>query len=113
MITDLQANGEVDPMKQAAQDRRKATIEGRIGPRSTGGGSASSGPSTGPMTPVSELISLRSNVGKAAQFAVFVQFRLSNKPGSIDKSLGTTCRPYPETTTMFGELLELGCVYWY
>lgn len=111
MIADLQANGEVDPVKQAAQHRRKAAIEGRIGPRSTSGsGNTSSGPSTGSMTPVSELISLRSNVGKAAQFAVFVQFRLSNKPGSVDKSLGTTCRPYPETTTMFGELLE-GCVY--
>lgn len=107
MATELQANGEVDPVKQAAQNRRRATIEGRLGPRSTSGsGNASSGSSTGATTSVTELINLRSNVGKAAQYAVFVVFRLSNKPGSVDKSLGTTCRPYPDTTTFFGELLN-------
>lgn len=104
MTVDLQANGEVDPTKQAAQIRRKATIDGRIGVR------LPSGSSTGATTSVSELINLRSNVGKSAQFAVFVQFRLSNKPGSIDKSLGTTCRPYPETTTLFGKFC-VSCWY--
>lgn len=95
-------------MKQAAQIRRKATIEGRFGARSTGsgGGSASSGSSAGATTPVGELINLRSNVGKVAQYAVFVMFRMSNKPGSVDKALGTTCRPYPDTTTFFGEFLN-------
>lgn len=100
MTIELQANGEVDPVKQAAQTRRRATIEGQLGVRSTSSGSA------GATTSVSELVSLRSNVGKAAQYAVFVMFRLSNKPGSVDKTLGTSCRPYPDTTTFFGELLS-------
>ncbi|KAF7970555.1 hypothetical protein HWV62_23733 [Athelia sp. TMB] len=101
-VANLQANGEIDPEKQLAQERRKATIEGRLGGRSASGGATSqAGPSTGAMTSASELSNLRSNVGKAAHFTIFVQFRLSTKPGSVDKSLGTTCRPYPEDTTFF------------
>lgn len=57
----------------------------------------------GPATPVTELVNLQANVGKVSNFTVFIEVRCSTAATSVDKILGKTCVPYPETTTFQGE----------
>ncbi|KAG1782532.1 kinase-like domain-containing protein [Suillus placidus] len=51
----------------------------------------------GPSTPESELSNLRENNGKPGSVTIYVECRLSHKPGSVDRTLGTYCAPYAET----------------
>jgi hypothetical protein len=89
--------GTIDAISLAAQNERRHRIEGRLSRPTTA--------ATGPTTSVTELTNLRANVGKASQFTIFVEVRRSTAASSVDKILGKTCVPYPETTTFHGKYL--------
>ena len=60
-------------------------------------------PATGAVTPLAELTILRANASASANnFTIFIEVCRSTMPASIDKILGKTCVPYPETTTFLG-----------
>jgi hypothetical protein len=60
-------------------------------------------PVPGATMPIAELNNLRANTSASASyFTVFIEVRSSMTPSSVDKILGKTCVPYPETTTFLG-----------
>ncbi|KAG0692692.1 kinase-like domain-containing protein [Suillus ampliporus] len=67
-------NGTPDPEAIASQARRRNAIEGRL------------------HRPLE-------NNGKPGSVTIYVECRLSHKPGSVDRTLGTYCAPYAETMT--------------
>lgn len=85
----------------ALQARRRNMIEGRLHRP------------LGPSTPESELSNLRENNGKPGSITIYVECRLSQKPGSVDRTLGTYCAPYAETMTFVGMVFfrYIGCTY--
>jgi len=97
-------NGTIDAESLAAQNARHHQISDRL--HRPEGDRASIGPST----PLAELRNLRTNLGSASYFTVFVDVRRSGAAGSVDKILGKTCVPYPEDTTFLGELCLHACV---
>jgi hypothetical protein len=56
----------------------------------------------GATTPVSELANLRANATASSHFTIFIEVRRSTAATSVDKILGKTCVPYPETMTFLG-----------
>jgi len=91
-------SGTIDADSLASQNLRRRQMDRRLFRTEPPGNTA------GPTTPVAELANLRANVGKASSFTVFVEVRRSTSATSVDKILGKTCVPYPETTTFHGEL---------
>jgi hypothetical protein len=88
-------NGTVDAESLAAQNQRRRQMDNRlVRPQAS--------TTVGSTTPVAELTNLRANVGKVSTFTVFIEVRRSTLPGSVDKILGKTCVPYPETITFQG-----------
>lgn len=81
-----------------AHTRRRAIMEGHM--RRNGGAST-----IGPAMSATELENLCSNVGKGKMFTVLAECRHSDAAGSVDKVLGKFCAPYPELTTLLGELI--------
>jgi len=77
-----------------ARNARRRQLEGQL---------ISNRPATGAATPLVELSNLRANTSMSASyFTVFIEVRRSTTPSSVDKILGKTCVPYPETTTFLG-----------
>ena len=56
----------------------------------------------GATTPVSELTNLQANATASSYFTIFIEVRHSTVATLVDKILGRTCVPYPETTTFLG-----------
>jgi hypothetical protein len=59
-------------------------------------------PGIGTSTPVAELDNLRANAATSSYFTIFIEVCRSTATTSVDKILGKTCVPYPETTTFLG-----------
>jgi hypothetical protein len=85
-------NGIIDIESLNAKNARRRQLEGQL-----------NRPATGAATPLAELSNLRANTSASANyFTVFIEVRRSTTPSSVDKILGKTCVPYPETTTFLG-----------
>jgi hypothetical protein len=90
-------NGTVNAESLTAQNQRRHQMDNRlVRPQASS--------ATGATTSVAELANLRANTGKASTFTVFIEVRRSTTAGSVDKILGKTCVPYPETTTFGGKI---------
>ena len=88
--------GTADKVSLAAQNECRHWMESRLSRPGV----------VGPTTSANELSNLRANVGKASHFTIFVEVRHSSTATSVDKILGKTCVPYPETTTFHGKYLS-------
>lgn len=85
-------NGIIDVESLNAKNARRRQLEGQL-----------HRPATGAATPLAELSNLRANTSASSSyFTVFIEVRRSTAPSSVDKILGKTCVPYPETTTFLG-----------
>ena len=91
-------NDTLDTASLASQNSRRRQLVDRLH-RPAGS------PAVGPTTPLSELVNLRANAGSFSHFTIFIEVRRSSAPNSIDKILGKTCVPYPESTTFLGKPL--------
>jgi hypothetical protein len=85
-------NDIVDAESLNSKNARRRQMEGQL-----------NRPAPGATTPLAELNNLRANTSASASyFTVFIEVRRSTTPSSVDKILGKTCVPYPETTTFLG-----------
>jgi len=85
-------NGTIDAESLNAKNARRHQLEGQL-----------NRPAVGAATPLAELNNLRGNtIASASYFTVFIEVRRSTAPASVDKILGKTCVPHPETTTFLG-----------
>lgn len=86
-------DGVIDVESLNAKNARRRQLEGQFTRPGT----------IGAATSHVELDSLRVNsVASSSYFTVFIEVRRSMTPSSVDKILGKTCVPYPETTTFLG-----------
>ena len=93
-------NDTADTASLASQNSRRRQLADRLH-------RPARSPAVGPTTPLSELVNLRANAGSLSHFTIFIEVRQSSAPNSIDKILGKTCVPYPESTTFLGKSLLL------
>lgn len=97
--------GVIDATSLAAKNQRRHLMEGRLNrPNSNTTSASESATQVGSSTPLAELNNLRANTGKTSYFTVFVEVRRSTAASSVDKILGKTCVPYPESMTFLCEL---------
>ncbi|KAG2088735.1 uncharacterized protein F5147DRAFT_658605 [Suillus discolor] len=90
-------NGTSDPEAVALQARRCNIIKGCLHQP------------LGPSTPELELNNLRENNGKPGSITIYVECRLSQKPSSVNCTLGTYCASYAETMTFWSHILNNPC----
>lgn len=88
----------MDATSLNAQNQRRHQMASRL---SRGGVVAEPGLAT----PLKELVNLRTNTASSSSFTVFVEVRRSSAPASVDKILGKSCVPRPESTTFLGGFL--------
>jgi hypothetical protein len=86
-------NGIINVESLAAKNARRHQLEGRVNRSGI----------VGATTKLSELSNLRANsTATANYFTIFIEVRRSTAASTVDKILGKTCVPYPETTTFLG-----------